>query len=49
VLTLDPRVVARGELPVGRQIYLLDNPPLRERLRAEHVKLSLTGSVDPGR
>jgi hypothetical protein len=36
-------VVAGGQLPVGGQIYLRDNPLLREPLATEHVKARLLG------
>jgi XFP-like protein len=39
----DRRLLAGGEPPAGGQIYLLDNPLLREPLRAEHVKPRLIG------
>ncbi len=44
------RVLAGGQLPVGRQIYLLDNPLLRAPLTVEHVKprLLATGARRPG-
>jgi len=35
--------VARCQLPVGGQIYLLGNPLLAEPLRPEHVKPRLLG------
>jgi xylulose-5-phosphate/fructose-6-phosphate phosphoketolase len=40
-------LVARGELSHGRAIYLLDNPLLREPLRAEHIKPRLLGTGAP--
>src|SRR5262249_34277882 len=39
---LDPCGRAANYLSVG-QIYLLDNPPLREPLRPEHIKPRLLG------
>src|SRR5438874_13735648 len=42
LMALDRYWQAANYLSVG-QIYLLDNPLLRERLRAEHVKPRLLG------